>query len=128
MKDDLEHYRVFSRLTGLAYFQVVSGKKWMIVGGMCLPAYLGVTLFLYVMTGGGVYKETLLKNLDFDLLEQNNPGDTKIQNLRKAVPWRAVDELYERMRAIMNEWRPEDFDAVVSEHRAAFHSNLSLGG
>ena len=127
MNDELEHYRVFSKLTGLAYFQAVEGKKYMIVGGMCLPAHIGICLVLWVMTGGGSYKETLGRQIDNNVIIKLNPGDEMIESMKHGVPWLIINQLHDRMAAIMSEWRAEDFDSVVSEHRAAFHSNLSLG-
>ena len=53
--------------------------------------------------------------------------DEMIESMKHGVPWLIINQLHDRMAAIMSEWRAEDFDSVVSEHRAAFHSNLSLG-
>ena len=128
MNDELEHYRVFSKLTGLAYFQAVEGKKYMIVGGMCLPAHIGICLVLYVMTGNGAYKEALGQQINQDVLIKLNPEYEWIKKFRRDSPWETVNKLHGRMTAVMSEWRAEDFDAIVSEHRAAFHSNLLLGG
>jgi len=121
MNNTIEHYRVFSKLSGLCYFKEFDNKKYMIVAGICLPCHVGICLVLYVMTGSGAYKESLGQQLDLSILEKLNPGDTMIENLKTCLPWKIVDSLYERMGFIMREWTSGDFEQIVCEHGNAFY-------
>jgi hypothetical protein len=125
MPNIIDEYRVYSRLSGFCYFQNIDDKRYMFVGGMCLPCYLGVALILWVMTGGGTYKNAVGKKLSIDELVLLNPGDANIKKLSRTTPMTALHWLYSQMYTIMKDWEPKDFDRLVVEHLDAFHEELA---
>jgi aromatic ring-cleaving dioxygenase len=124
MQDFIQEYRVLSKLSGMCYFVDFDNKKYIFLGGWCVPHHIGATIFLWVMTGGMAYKATANKILPSNEIALLNPHDTDLYQLATANKSSAVIEyLFHKFSTIMREWKAEDYECMIEQTLEPVHTH-----